>query len=210
MCGRLNIPARHPFMVSRIATDLLEERLLKMKFRSLSSAFVMMTAAFVNLVAINSYAFSAHPADQQAYVDKAGVLRWLGSNDEVALLGVNYYTPFTVDYDAIRRMQVDHRQAILDDVSHFRRLGFGCVRIHCFDREFSDAQGNFIDNHHVELLDFLISSCASNGIYTVLTPIAWWGGAYAPGNTHGFSNDYSMQEMTTDPESWKIQAGNLV
>ena len=145
-------------------------------------------------------------ADKEAYVDKQGVLRWNGSSDEVTLLGVNYYTPFTVDYSEIKKNGGDHCQAILDDVAHFRRLGLGCVRIHCFDREFSDAQGNLIDNHHVELLDFLISTCASNGIYTVLTPIAWWGGAYAPGDTHGFSNDFTMQQMTTDPVAWNIQA----
>lgn len=146
------------------------------------------------------------PPLQDAYVDNQGVLRGRGSNEEVALLGVNYYTPFAVDYEAIRKQGGDHRRTILDDVAHLRRLGLGCIRVHCFDREFSDAEGNLIDNHHVELLDFLIATCASNGLYTVLTPIAWWGGSYAPGNTHGFSNDYTMQEMTTDREAWKIQA----
>lgn len=153
--------------------------------------------------AMNAQALSA---DQKAYVDNLGVLRWEGSNDEVALLGVNYYTPFTVDYQRIKDLGGDHRQAILDDVTHLKRLGLGCIRVHCFDREFSDAKGNFIDNHHVEMLDFLISTCASNDIYTVLTPIAWWGGSYAPGNINGFSNDFTMQEMTTNPEAWKIQA----
>ena len=145
-------------------------------------------------------------ADKEAYVDARGVLRWRGSDEEVALLGVNYYTPFTVDFSQIKKLGEDHRQAIRDDVAHFRRLGLGCVRVHCFDREFSDAKGNLIDNQHVELLDFLVSVCASNGLYTVLTPIAWWGGAYAPGDTQGFSNDFTMPEMTTDPDAWEIQA----
>jgi len=162
---------------------------------------------FASILLAGGVSCSLHQSENQdAYVDQQGVLRWRGSNDEVALLGVNYYTPFTVDYEAIRKLGGDHRRAILDDVAHLRRLGSGCIRVHCFDREFSDANGNFIDNHHVELLDFLISTCASNGLYTVLTPIAWWGGSYAPGNTHGFSNDYTMQAMTTDREAWKIQA----
>ena len=179
--------------------------------RSVGFSFLLLSLLFSVFLAEGRQAETdrwplATAADKTAYVDKQGVLRWNGSAEEVALLGVNYYTPFTVDYSEIQRAGGDHRQAILDDVSHFRRLGLGCVRIHCFDREFSDAQGNLVDNHHLELLDFLISTCASNGIYTVLTPIAWWGGGYVPGNIQGFSNNYTMQEMTTDPAAWKIQA----
>lgn len=145
-------------------------------------------------------------ADRLARVDAAGVLRWCDDASEVALLGVNYYTPFTVDYAELERAGLDHRQVILDDVAHFRRLGLGCIRIHCFDREFSDASGNFINNRHVELLDLLIDECSRNGIYTVLTPIAWWGGHYAPGSTHGFSELYEMRQMTTDRQAWSVQA----
>ena len=144
-------------------------------------------------------------ADRLARVDAEGVLRWTDDASEVALLGVNYYTPFTVDYAEIGRLGLDHQQAIRDDVAHFRRLGLGCIRVHCFDREFSDAQGNFIDNRHVELLDFLIDECRRNGIYAVLTPIAWWGGHYAPGTLHGFSDRYDMPQMTTDRQAWAAQ-----
>jgi hypothetical protein len=145
-------------------------------------------------------------ADREARVDAEGVLRWADGGGEVALLGVNYYTPFTVDYAETKRLGLDHRQVIRDDVAHFRRLGFGCVRVHCFDREFSDAEGNLIDNHHLELLDFLVAACASNGIYAVMTPIAWWGGAFAPGNIHGFSDVYDMRQLTADRATWPIQA----
>lgn len=139
-------------------------------------------------------------------MDAQGVLRWADGGGEVALFGVNYYTPFTIDYAELARLGIDHRQTIRDDVAHFRRLGLGCIRLHCFDREFSDAEGNFIDNRHVELLDFLIDECRRNGLYTVLTPIAWWGGGYAPGSTHGFSERYPMPQMTTDPSAWAAQA----
>lgn len=145
-------------------------------------------------------------ADRSARVDAQGILRWADGGGEVALLGVNYYTPFTIDYSELARLGIDHRQTIRDDVAHFRRLGLGCIRLHCFDREFSDAEGNFIDNRHVELLDFLIDECRRNGLYTVLTPIAWWGGVYAPGSTHGFSERYPMPQMTTDPQAWAAQA----
>jgi len=145
-------------------------------------------------------------SERFARVDAAGVLRWTDDASEVALVGVNYYPPFSVDYAEIARLRLDHRQVIRDDVAHFRRLGLGCIRLHCFDREFSDAEGNLLDNHHVELLDFLIDECRRNGIYVVLTPIAWWGGSYAPGTAHGFSDRFDMPQMTTDPQAWAVQA----
>ena len=143
-------------------------------------------------------------ADRLARVDAEGVLRWQDDATEVALLGVNYYAPFTIDYAGIEKLGLDPKQVIRDDVAHFRRLGLGCIRIHCFDREFSDAEGNLLDNKHLELLDFVVDECRRNGLYTVLTPIAWWGNMI--GKTDGFSDRYTMQQMTTDRQSWKPQA----
>jgi hypothetical protein len=145
-------------------------------------------------------------ACRAARVDAAGVLRWRDDASEVALLGVNYYAPFSVDFAELSRLGLDHRQVIEDDVAHVRRLGLGCVRVHCFDREFSDADGNLLDNRHVELLDVLIDACRRSGIYAVLTPIAWWGGSYAPDSKRGFSERYPMHQMTTDPQAWAAQA----
>jgi hypothetical protein len=160
---------------------------------------------WMGLAALAAAAWAAE-ADREVRVDAGGVLRWADDASEVALLGVNYYTPFTVDYAALRRLGRDHRQAIRDDVAHLRRLGLGCLRVHCFDREISDAEGNLSDNEHLALLDFLIDECRRNGVYTVLTPIAWWGGSYAPGSTRGFSNRFDMPQMTTDPQAWAVQA----
>ncbi len=143
-------------------------------------------------------------ADRLARVDQEGVLRWTDDAGEVALLGVNYYAPFTIDYAAIQKLGLDPKQVIRDDVAHLRRLGLGCIRIHCFDREFSDRAGNLIDNAHLELLDFTIDECRRSGLYTVLTPIAWWGNMV--GETSGFSDRYTMPQMTTDREAWKPQA----
>lgn len=145
-------------------------------------------------------------ADRPVRVDREGVLRWADDNREVALLGVNTYTPFTIDHAEIKRLGVDHRQVIRDDVAHFRRLGFGCIRVHCFERQFSDTEGNLIDNEHLALLDDLIDVCRSNGIYTVLTPIAWWGGGSWTIHTQGFSDVYTMQQLTSDRTTWPIQA----
>ena len=150
---------------------------------------------------------AAPRADRTASVDAEGVLRWTDDRSEVALVGVNYYPPFTCDYRSLTARGADIKAEMRRDVAHFRRLGLGVVRIHCFDREFSTADGGLVDNHHLELLDDLIDVCASNGIYMVLTPIAWWGGNwYAPGNIDGFSNHFDMPAMTSDRRAWKIQA----
>ncbi|HRR34957.1 MAG TPA: cellulase family glycosylhydrolase [Kiritimatiellia bacterium] len=145
-------------------------------------------------------------ADRLARVDAEGVLRWADTGDEVALLGVNYYTPFTIDYAALKRQGRDHRQVMRDDVAHFRRLGLGCIRVHCFERQFSDREGNLLDNEHLALLDELIDICREQGIYTVLTPIAWWGGGIWTERTQGFSDIYSMRQLTADRSTWPAQA----
>lgn len=144
-------------------------------------------------------------AARTAQVDAKGVLRWTDDGSEVALVGVNYYPPFTVDYEALTKMGADIHAVMREDVAHFRRLGLGCVRIHCFERQFSTPDGAFVANDHVALLDDLIDLCAANGIYMVLTPIAWWGGAYAK-ETDGFSDHYTMPQMTSDPTARGIQA----
>lgn len=122
----------------------------------------------------------------------------------LAYFGVNYYPPFSVDYDEIARMGLDHRKVMRGDVQHFKRLGLDAIRLHCFDRQISTKGGQLVVNGHVKLLDWLIDHCASNGIKTVLTPIAWWGGKFAP-DEEGFSNAWTMEQMTSDPEALKAQ-----
>ncbi|MCL1920788.1 MAG: glycoside hydrolase family 5 protein [Kiritimatiellaeota bacterium] len=160
-------------------------------------------AYFFALLAAAALA-QVRPADREARVDAQGVLRWQDTGGEVALMGVNLYTPFTADYRGLLELGADHKAAIRQDVAHLRRLGLGVIRVHCFDREISDAHGNLTDNIHLELLDDLIAVCRDNGIYTVLTPICWWD--YKLGKTHGFSNNYTMQELTTNRTAWDIQA----
>ena len=150
------------------------------------------------------YVHATPIANREARVDPKGILRWIDNQEEVALLGVNLYTPFTWDYDSHKAAHLDYKASIRQDIAHLRRLNLGVVRIHCFERQFSDKQGNFIDNHHIELLDYLIAECQKNNIYVVLTPIAWWPCSY--NGDQGFSNDYTMQEMTTSRTAWAIQA----
>lgn len=136
-----------------------------------------------------------------------GVLRWDDDKSEVALFGVNYYPPFSVDYRAIKALGLNHEDIIHQDVAHFARLGLDAIRLHCWDREISDRDGNLVDNEHLRLLDFLIDECAKHGIYTVLTPIAWWGTAQ---EYKGFATQYqTIREMTTQKDAWEKQARYL-
>ncbi|NUQ01820.1 MAG: cellulase family glycosylhydrolase, partial [Armatimonadetes bacterium] len=134
------------------------------------------------------------PAARQAVVEQ-GVMRWTDDRSEVALFGVNYYPPFSSDYQKLKELGLDHREVIRQDLLHLQRLGLDAIRLHCWDREISDREGNLLDNEHLALLDFLIAEAARRGIYTILTPIAWWG---APAESPGFSTFFTMHEMTTD------------
>ena len=166
--------------------------------------------AVVFAVLLSACACAAHgqrlagprPADRIAHVDDAGVMRWQDDGSEVALFGVNYYPPFCIDWKVIREAGLDPRTVIRQDVSHFARMGLTAIRLHCWDRELSDAEGNLVANEHLDLLDFLVSECKAHGIYSVLTPIAWWG---TPNESQGFSNRYAMHQMTTDPEARRAQ-----
>ena len=162
-------------------------------------------SALILLVA-TSLVCAQSPAIRTAYVDADGVMRWHETGKEVALFGVNYYTPFSWDYSEIKRRGLDHKKCIDQDVAHFVRMGLNAIRLHVFDREISDKKGNLIENHKVELLDYLIYACKQRGIYTVLTPIAWWGGT-APKS--GFSSLYSKPEMVMKPEARKAQTNYL-
>ena len=54
--------------------------------------------------------FSA-PADEacrRARVDEHGKLRWQDNREEVALFGVNYYTPFWHNYPDLEAVGADH------------------------------------------------------------------------------------------------------
>ena len=145
-------------------------------------------------------------ANRSAEVDSNGVMRWSDDGSEVAVFGVNYYAPFALDYRLVAELGFNHKKVIRDDVAQFRRLGLTAIRLHCFDREFSNREGGFVDNHHVELLDYLIAECASNGIYTILTPIAAWGGGKWTSSTNGFAYPVGIKQLTSNRELWKAEA----
>ena len=157
--------------------------------------------AWLGLILAGQIAAAA-PADRVARMDDRGVLRWQDDRSEVALFGVNYYAPCSVSYSNLKLLGVDHKEAVDRDVAHFVRMGLDALRLHVFDREISDKQGNLLDNHHLEVLDYLIARAREHGIYTVLTPIAWWG---TPEPEQGFSSLYAKPEMVHNPDARQAQ-----
>ena len=149
--------------------------------------------------------------DVPVRVDEQGVMRWTESGEEVSLFGVNYSTPFAHAYRAHGYLGVDRKRAIDADVLHMQRLGLDAYRIHVWDREVSDREGNLVENHHLDLLDYLMAKLAEHGIKVLLTPIAWWPAGYPerdPGS-NGFSEDYDKPEMSVDLEARRAQANYL-
>ncbi len=154
----------------------------------------------------------SHPKNNAGvHVDTNGVLRWKGTNDEVSLFGVNYTTPFAYSYRAHKRLGLSLKKAIDLDVAQMSRLGFDAFRVHVWDREISDQDGNVIQNEHLELFDYLLSKLADHGIKTILTPIAWWGNGWPEPDetTSGFSQNYKRLELITNPKAREAQRNYL-
>ena len=144
------------------------------------------------------------------FVDKAGVLRWQKSRQEVALFGVNYTTPFAYAYRAHQRLGVSLEQAIRQDVYHLSRLGVDAFRVHVWDVEITDTVGNLLENEHLRLLDFLVNELKQRGIRIILTPIAYWNNGYPePDSGTGFSSIYSKEAAYTNPRAIAAQTRYL-
>ena len=145
------------------------------------------------------------------YVDSSGRIRWTSNNEEAYFFGLNYSTPFAFSYRALKNKNISHKEIIDLDVQEFKRLGLNAYRIHVWDRELSDKDGNLLINEHIDLLDYLISKLIENDIYIILTPIAWWGTGWPQPDveTSGFSTFYSKIESTTKPEVLKAHTNYL-
>lgn len=152
----------------------------------------------------NLLAASAVPS---AFVDDQGVMRWSESGDEIALFGVNYTTPFAHAFRAHQRLGVDWRDAIDADVYHLARLGFDAYRVHVWDREITDMEGNLVVNEHVEAFDYLLAKLKERGFKIILTPLQFGNAGYPePGvPLQGYSSAYGKRGSLEDPTSWPMQ-----
>ncbi|MGN1245051.1 MAG: hypothetical protein ACI4UN_00315 [Muribaculaceae bacterium] len=141
------------------------------------------------------------------YVDKHGVMRDASTRDEVAYYGVNYTLPFAHAYRAVKAAGVNLKEAIDRDVYHIARLGLNAYRIHIWDVEITDAQGNLIENEHLDLLDYLIHRLEQRGISVILTAQTNFGNGYPERNqpTGGYSYNYEKCRMHDTEECVRAQ-----
>lgn len=147
-----------------------------------------------------------------------GVIRD-AENREVRLWGVNYYAPFSHNYVNIQQVGKDHRACIDEDIADFKRLGIDFVRMHLYEREITDREGNVVENHQMQVFDYLVEKLRDAGIFLMVTPITWWNSpvfqariewAYAYWHTgsdaaFGFTNFYGKDAMLWHPGALECQ-----
>lgn len=116
----------------------------------------------------------------------AMMMSWVGVSARLngSYYGTNYTVPFAHAYRALERLGVDHRQSIDRDVYHMARLGLNGYRLHLWDVELCDGEGNLLENEHLDLLDYLIASLERRGISIVLTAQTNFGNGYPERNTN--------------------------
>jgi hypothetical protein len=141
------------------------------------------------------------------FVDKNGVLRWEKTKEEVHGFGVNYTVPFAHAYRTAKRMGIDPKQAIDNDVYHFTRLGFDLYRLHVWDTQISDVEGNLVNNDYLETFDYLLYRLKQHNINYVITPIAFWGDGWPESDTEtsGFSHKYGKDKSLTNSDAINAQ-----
>jgi len=153
----------------------------------------------------------AQDTKDQITIGDDGVMRWTKDNTEVTGFGVNYTVPFAYAYRNGKKMGVDLKAAIDQDVYQFARLGFDLYRVHVWDTEISDTLGNLLNNEHLDLFDYLLAQLKQHHINAIITPIAYWGNGWPEKDedTPGFSHKYGKANCLTNPEAIKAQENYL-
>lgn len=141
------------------------------------------------------------------YIDGNGVMRWSDTHEEASFFGVNYTLPFAHAYRALGYLGLDRKAAIDKDVYHLSRLGLNAYRIHLWDVELTDGQGNLLENEHIDLMDYLIAKLKERNIHIVIIAQTNFGNGYPERNiqTGGFSYKYDKCDMHSNPEAIAAQ-----
>ena len=148
------------------------------------------------------------PAAAQSFkVDGKGVIRDAQTRQEGAWFGVNYTAPFAHAYRQLHRFGADIKQTIDKDTYHLARMGVNAYRIHVWDYEITDGEGNLLANEHLDLFDYLIARLEERGVNVVLTMIMGGNNGYPePGeDLPGFSGRMNKSIATSDPDAVVIE-----
>ncbi|MEB2774667.1 cellulase family glycosylhydrolase [Algoriphagus sp. D3-2-R+10] len=153
---------------------------------------------------------NAFSQNKDVYVDQEGIMRW-PDGKEVYGFGVNYTVPFAHAFRTAKKLGVDPREAMENDVYHFARLGFDAYRVHVWDTEISDEKGNLLENEQLDHFDYLIQLMKERDMKFLLTPIAFWGNGWPEPNenTPGFSHKYGKEGCLINPDAIEAQANYL-
>ena len=104
-------------------------------------AVALLLSAMMGPAAAHDIAGEA--ATREAYLDKAGIVRWQDSNEEVALFGANYCIMSGSDYRMAGLVSKDRKAMIDEDMAQFARMGWTALRLCSWgDWENSDRDGN--------------------------------------------------------------------
>ncbi|HEY1764709.1 MAG TPA: hypothetical protein VGF85_07275, partial [Opitutaceae bacterium] len=168
----------------------------------------MTLKTFVLCLVFTLAARGATNGGASAYVDPQGRLRWTATQKEIVQFGTNYTAPFAYSFRAHARLGIPIEKAIDADVYHLARMGLDAYRVHVWDRQISDAQGNLLANEHLSALDYLLARLKARSFKIILTPLVFGDAGYP--ETHvpsgdGFSGKYGKQGCLENRESWPLQ-----
>lgn len=150
---------------------------------------------------------------EKVYLDKHGVIRWIGNHQEVALFGANYCLPSACDYRAAGYVNGDRKQMIVEDLEHFKRMNWDGLRLSFWgDYQNTDREGNLLENDHLHLLDYLIAEADKRGIYMLLSPIVTYSSQWPEMNdttNTGFAKFYPKHTLIHDEQAIRAQENYL-
>ncbi len=163
--------------------------------------------SIICFIAIVTKAQENKMATPTIYIDSDGAMRWSDTQKEASFFGVNYTVPFAHAYRALGYIGANRKAAIDNDVYHLSRLGVNAYRIHLWDVELTDGEGNLIENDHLDLLDYLIAKLKERNIHIVITAQTDFGNGYPERNqpTGGFSYKYDKCSVHSNPEAIAAQ-----
>ena len=152
---------------------------------------------------------------EKVYQDKAGVIRWTATKQELSLFGANYCLPSACDYRAAGYINGDRKKMVDQDMAHFARMGWDGLRFSFWgDFENSDTLGNLVNNDHLDLLDYIILKGKERNIYFLLSPIVTYDSHWPdaiPDTIHdrGLSTHFKKGELGTSPRAIAAQQNYL-